>query len=49
MRLYDWGVATEAVGGGRVEVVGVSDEEQRAHDRMVQALRAVPAGVAARG
>jgi hypothetical protein len=48
MRLYDWGVASD-VTGGRVAPVGVSDQQERARERMVQALRAVPAGITARG
>jgi hypothetical protein len=49
IRLYDWGVATDVRGGRRVAPVGVSDQEQRARERMVEALRAVPAGITARG
>jgi hypothetical protein len=49
MRLYDWGVAVDVAGGRRVAPVGVSDRQQQAQDRMVEALCAVPAGVAARG
>jgi hypothetical protein len=49
MRLYDWGVATDAPGGRRVAPVGVTDQEHRAQDRMVEALRAVPEGIVARG
>jgi hypothetical protein len=49
MWLFDWGVATDVAGGRRVAPVGVSDQEQRARQRMVEALGAVPAGVQARG
>lgn len=49
MRLYDWGVATEVAGWRRVAPVGVTDEEQRARDHMVEALSAVPAGTLACG
>jgi hypothetical protein len=49
MRLYDWGVATEVAGGRRVAPVGVTDQEQQARERMVEALSAVPAGTVARG
>jgi hypothetical protein len=49
MRLYDWGVATEVAGWRRVAPVGVTDQEQRACDRMVEALSAVPSGTVARG
>ena len=49
MRLYDWGVATEVAGWRRVAPVGVTDQEQRARERMVEALSAVPAGTVARG
>jgi len=49
MRLFDWGVATEVAGWRRVAPVGVTDQEQQARERMVEALDAVPAGTAARG
>jgi hypothetical protein len=49
MRLYDWGVAVDVTGGRRVAPVGVSDQQERASERMVQALCAVPAGITARG
>jgi hypothetical protein len=49
MRLYDWGIATDARGGRKVAPVGVSDQEQRARDRMLDALGTVPVGLAARG
>jgi hypothetical protein len=49
MLLYDWGVAADVAGGRRVAPVGVSDQPQRAQQRMVEALQAVPAGVTARG
>jgi hypothetical protein len=49
MRLYDWGVAADARGGRKVAPVGVTDQEQRARDRMLDALGAVPVGVTARG
>jgi hypothetical protein len=49
MRLFDWGVATEVAGGRRVAPVGVTDQEQQARERMVEALSAVPAGTVARG
>ena len=49
MLLYDWGVATEVAGWRRVAPVGVTDQEQRARERMVEALSAVPAGTVARG
>jgi len=49
MRLYDWGVATEVAGWRRVAPVGVTDQEQRARERMVEALSAVPADTVARG
>ena len=49
MLLYDWGVATEVAGWRRVAPIGVSDQEQQARARMVQALSAVPAGTVARG
>lgn len=49
MRLYDWGVATDAHGGRRVAPIGVTDQEQRARDRMLDALGAVPVGMTARG
>jgi hypothetical protein len=49
IRLYDWGVAADVRGGRRVAPVGVSDQPQRALERMVEALSAVPAGVMARG
>ena len=49
MLLYDWGVATEVAGWRRVAPVGVTDQEQRARERMVEALNAVPAGTKARG
>jgi hypothetical protein len=49
MRLYDWGVATEVAGWRRVAPVGVTDQEQHARKRMVDALSAVPAGTVARG
>ena len=49
MRLFDWGVATEVAGWRRVAPVGVTDQEQQAQDRMVEALSAVPSGTVARG
>jgi hypothetical protein len=49
MLLYDWGVATEVAGWRRVAPVGVTNQEQQARERMVEALRAVPAGRVARG
>jgi hypothetical protein len=49
MRLYDWGVATGTDVAGRAGVVGVTDKQQRAQERMVQALHDMPAGVTARG
>jgi hypothetical protein len=49
MRLYDWGVATDAHGGRKVAPVGVTDQEQRARERMLNALGTVPAGITARG
>ena len=49
MRLYDWGVAADLAEGRRVAPIGVSDEPQRAQQRMVEALRTVPRGVTARG
>jgi hypothetical protein len=49
MRLYDWGVAADVAGGRRVAPIGVSDQPQRAQQQMVEALRAVPVGVRARG
>jgi hypothetical protein len=48
-RLYDWGVAADVRGGRRVAPVGVSSQEQQACERMVEALRALPAGITARG
>jgi len=49
IRLYEWGVAADVRGGRRVAPVGVTDQEQRAQDRMLDALRAVPEGITARG
>jgi hypothetical protein len=49
MRLFEWGVATDAAGGRRVAPVGVTDQPLRAQDRMMEALLAVPGGVTARG
>jgi hypothetical protein len=49
MLLYDWGVATEVAGWRRVAPVGVTDQEQRARERMAEALSAVPTGTVARG
>jgi hypothetical protein len=49
MWLFDWGVSADVAGGRRVTPVGVSDLQERAQEQMVQALRAVPAGVTARG
>jgi hypothetical protein len=49
MRLYGWGVAADAAEGRRVAPIGVSDQPQRAQQRMVEPLREVPPGVTARG
>jgi hypothetical protein len=49
MRLYDWGIEADVAGGRRVAPVGVTDRQQRACERMVEALCAVPGGVTARG
>lgn len=49
MRLFDRSIATDVAGGCRVTPVGVSDQQQRAQEQMVEALRAVPTGVTARG
>jgi hypothetical protein len=49
MRLYDWDVAADVAEGRRVAPIGVSDQAQRAQQRMVEALREVPQGVTAHG
>jgi hypothetical protein len=49
MRLHDWGIAADVAEGRRVAPIGVSDQPQRAQQRMVEALREVPPGVTARG
>jgi len=49
MRLFEWGVITESAGQARQSPVGVTGTEARAAERMIEALRAVPAGTLARG
>lgn len=46
--LYEWGVAELSSGHGP-RSVGVTDQEQRATERMLEALTALPPGVPARG
>jgi hypothetical protein len=47
--VYDWAIATDAPPGHGSAAMGVSDQKQRARERMLMALGAVPAGVTARG
>jgi hypothetical protein len=49
MLLYEWGVATGPGPDGRCSPVGVASQQTIARTRMVDALLAVPCGVAARG
>ena len=46
MRLYEWAVAEL---DSRPTPVGVTDQEERARDQMLEALTAVPLGISARG
>ena len=49
MVLYEWDVVTRAGRGHKRPSVGVTDEEQRACDRMLEALSEIPSGVPASG
>ena len=48
-RLYEWCVATGPGESPRLSPVGLTDAEPRARARMLEALKAVPAGIPARG
>jgi hypothetical protein len=48
MRLYEWGIA-EVDSAHESRTVGVTDQEDRARDRVLEALTELPDGIAARG
>jgi hypothetical protein len=47
--MYEWGISADRGGQQRLSPVGVTDDEVRARERMLEALGGLPAGVAATG